>query len=51
LVAATVRLEDVGDIFTGSRPDGAGPGPKIHVDPRVIQIAVGIADYIGTKEG
>jgi hypothetical protein len=34
LVAATVRLEDVGDVLRGSRPAGAGPGPKIHVDPR-----------------
>jgi Zn-dependent alcohol dehydrogenases len=34
LVAATVRLEDVGDVLRGSRPVGSGPGPKIHVDPR-----------------
>jgi 2-desacetyl-2-hydroxyethyl bacteriochlorophyllide A dehydrogenase len=34
LVAATVRLEDVGDVLRGSRPAGSGPGPKIHVDPR-----------------
>jgi threonine dehydrogenase-like Zn-dependent dehydrogenase len=35
LVAATVRLEQVGDVFAGNRPPGAGPGPKIHVDPRL----------------
>lgn len=35
LVAATVGLEDVGAVLAGQRPDGAGPGPKIHVDPRL----------------
>ena len=35
LVAATVRLEDVADVLAGERPDGAGAGPKIHVDPRL----------------
>ncbi|MEP7055056.1 MAG: alcohol dehydrogenase catalytic domain-containing protein [Actinomycetota bacterium] len=34
LVAATVGLDGVGDVLAGSRPSGAGPGPKIHVDPR-----------------
>jgi 2-desacetyl-2-hydroxyethyl bacteriochlorophyllide A dehydrogenase len=34
LVAATVPLEDVGEVLRGSRPAGSGPGPKIHVDPR-----------------
>ena len=34
LVAATVRLDEVGDVLRGSRPAGSGPGPKIHVDPR-----------------
>jgi threonine dehydrogenase-like Zn-dependent dehydrogenase len=34
LVAATVGLDRVGDVLTGWRPDDAGPGPKIHVDPR-----------------
>lgn len=34
LVAATVGLDQVGDILSGHRPDGAGLGPKIHVDPR-----------------
>ena len=33
LVAATVGLEEVGEVLAGSRPAGAGPGPKIHVDP------------------
>ena len=33
LVAATVGLADVGDVLAGRRPAGAGPGPKIHVDP------------------
>ena len=34
LVAATVGLEDVDAVLRGSRPDDAGPGPKIHVNPR-----------------
>jgi len=34
LVAATVGLERVGDVLAGWRPDGAGGGPKVHVDPR-----------------
>jgi threonine dehydrogenase-like Zn-dependent dehydrogenase len=34
LVAATVGLAQVGAVLAGERPDGAGPGPKIHVDPR-----------------
>ena len=35
LVAATVALEQVGAVLAGDRPAGAGPGPKIHVDPRL----------------
>jgi threonine dehydrogenase-like Zn-dependent dehydrogenase len=35
LVAATVGLDEVGDVLAGRRPEGAGPGPKIHVDPRL----------------
>jgi threonine dehydrogenase-like Zn-dependent dehydrogenase len=35
LVAATVGLDDVGAVLAGERPAGAGPGPKIHVDPRL----------------
>jgi threonine dehydrogenase-like Zn-dependent dehydrogenase len=31
LVAATVGLDEVGDVLAGG---GAGPGPKTHVDPR-----------------
>lgn len=34
LVAATVGLDDVADVLAGRRPPGAGPGPKIQVDPR-----------------
>ena len=33
LVAATVGLDDVAAVLAGRRPAGAGPGPKIHVDP------------------
>ena len=35
LVAATVGLSQVGAVLAGERPLGAGPGPKIHVDPRI----------------
>jgi hypothetical protein len=34
LVAATVGLGQVGGVLGGTRPPGAGPGPKILVDPR-----------------
>jgi threonine dehydrogenase-like Zn-dependent dehydrogenase len=34
LVAATVPLAAVADVLGGWRPVDAGPGPKIHVDPR-----------------
>ena len=34
LVAATVGLEEVAGVLAGRRPVGAGPGPKVHVDPR-----------------
>ncbi|KUO05561.1 zinc-dependent alcohol dehydrogenase [Streptomyces caeruleatus] len=36
LVAATVGLEQVGTVLAGQRPPGAGAGPKIHVDPRLV---------------
>jgi threonine dehydrogenase-like Zn-dependent dehydrogenase len=35
LVAATVPLEEVGAVLAGKRPAMAGPGPKVHVDPRI----------------
>jgi threonine dehydrogenase-like Zn-dependent dehydrogenase len=34
LVAATVGLDQVGAVLAGGRPQGAGLGPKVHVDPR-----------------
>lgn len=34
LVAATVGLEEVGTVLAGRRPAGAGPAPKVQVDPR-----------------
>ena len=34
LVAATVGLDEIVDVLDGRRPDGAGTGPKILVDPR-----------------
>ncbi|GAB2886422.1 hypothetical protein GCM10022245_22260 [Streptomyces mayteni] len=35
LVDATVGLSQVGAVLAGQRPPGAGPGPEIHVDPRL----------------
>jgi threonine dehydrogenase-like Zn-dependent dehydrogenase len=35
LIAATVGLHQVSAVLTGQRPAGAGPGPKIHIDPRL----------------
>ena len=35
LVAATVGLDGVGAVLAGERPDSAGLGPKVHVDPRL----------------
>jgi 2-desacetyl-2-hydroxyethyl bacteriochlorophyllide A dehydrogenase len=35
LVAATVGLHQAHDVLAGWRPDSAGPGPKIHIDPRI----------------
>ncbi|MEV0383215.1 alcohol dehydrogenase catalytic domain-containing protein [Nonomuraea sp. NPDC050643] len=34
LVAATVGLAESAGVLAGHRPSGAGPGPKIHIDPR-----------------
>ena len=34
LVAATVGLDRVGDVLAGWRPEQAGGGPKVLVDPR-----------------
>lgn len=39
IVAATVGLDQVGEVLAGKRPTGAGPGPKIHVDPRMTGTA------------
>ncbi len=41
LVAATVGLHDVAAVLAGERPAGAGPGPKIHVDPRLSSVGPG----------
>ncbi|MEU6355439.1 alcohol dehydrogenase catalytic domain-containing protein [Streptomyces sp. NPDC047072] len=35
LIAATVGLDQVGEVLAGGRPFDCGPGPKIHVDPRL----------------
>ena len=34
LVAATVPLDRAADVLAGWRPSDAGPGPKLHIDPR-----------------
>ena len=33
LVAATIGLDEVAEVLAGTRPTGAGPAPKIHIDP------------------
>jgi threonine dehydrogenase-like Zn-dependent dehydrogenase len=35
LVAATITLDEVADALAGRRQSGAGPGPKILIDPRL----------------
>ena len=35
LVASTVGLDQVGAVLAGHRPVGAGPGPKMHINPRL----------------
>jgi len=35
LVAGTVGLDGVGAVLAGGRPDSAGRGPKLHVDPSI----------------
>lgn len=35
LIAATVGLDAVAGVLAGRRPENAGPGPKIQVDPRM----------------
>jgi len=35
LVAATVGLDQTAAVLRGERPADAGPGPKIHIDPRL----------------
>lgn len=34
LVAATVGLDQAGEVLAGGRPVAAGAGPKFHIDPR-----------------
>ena len=34
VVAATVGLDGVGRVLAGWRPESAGAGPKVHIDPR-----------------
>ncbi|MET1052262.1 MAG: alcohol dehydrogenase catalytic domain-containing protein [Mycetocola sp.] len=36
IVSEVIRLEDVPSRFDGTRGADAGPGPKVHVDPRII---------------
>ena len=35
VVAATVGLAATADVLAGWRPALAGPGPKVHIDPRI----------------
>jgi len=36
IVAATVGLSKTSDVLSGKKIDGAGIGPKIHIDPRIM---------------
>lgn len=36
LVQATIGLDFLAGVLAGKRPENAGPGPKLHVDPRII---------------
>jgi hypothetical protein len=36
VVGATIGLDEVGDVFLGKRPKGAGVGPKILVNPSTL---------------
>ncbi|MFE5812717.1 zinc-binding dehydrogenase [Streptomyces sp. NPDC056479] len=49
LVAATVGLDEVGPVLAGERPQGAGAGPKIHVDPRRAPETVGATPMEGME--
>ncbi|SDQ92026.1 D-arabinose 1-dehydrogenase, Zn-dependent alcohol dehydrogenase family [Curtobacterium sp. UNCCL20] len=35
LVAGTVGLDGAAGVLAGVRPDRSGPGPKMHIDPRI----------------
>jgi threonine dehydrogenase-like Zn-dependent dehydrogenase len=35
LISATIGLDQLGAALAGDRPAGAGPGPKIQIDPRI----------------
>jgi threonine dehydrogenase-like Zn-dependent dehydrogenase len=35
LIAASVGLHRADEVLAGWRPDDAGPGPKLHIDPRI----------------
>ncbi len=34
LISATLSLDQTAQVLSGWRPDDAGDGPKIHIDPR-----------------
>jgi threonine dehydrogenase-like Zn-dependent dehydrogenase len=36
LVSEVINLEEVGSRLAGERGPDAGPGPKVHVDPRAV---------------
>jgi threonine dehydrogenase-like Zn-dependent dehydrogenase len=35
LVSMTIGLDGVADVLAGRLPNGAGSGPKVHIDPRL----------------
>ncbi len=38
IVSEVISLEDVPSRLEGHRGSGAGPGPKVHVDPRIVAV-------------
>ena len=36
IVAATVGLSKSSEVLSGKKIEGAGVGPKVHIDPRIM---------------
>src|SRR5699024_11855783 len=49
LVAATIGLDEVAEVLAGTRPTGAGPAPKIHIDPSRCPLGRWAADLLARR--